>query len=407
MIANSYTETLASEQPAGQELLGQSLLITALTHVEVFWQFNCNNSLKEQIKMDNFDVIIIGAGLTGLSLAKSLSNQGKNFTVLEARDRIGGRIHTVETEGGAVIEMGATWFFPTFKNLFKLLKEMKVELTEQYLKGYTMYESDKDSPPRKSYSSGEDDDMFRIKGGTSKIVETLYNSVDKGTVRLGEKVTEIRADTDGVKVVSNGQTFRCKRVVTTIPPQLLAYSVKFSPPLQEDMLTVLKETHTWMGDSVKGAVTYASPFWKEDGLSGGLYSNCGPFVQMYDQTTSDGKHAALVGFVHDGIAHLTLEERRDSIIAQLVRVFGEPAKDYLEYKDTIWFKEKFSMAGPANGRAPKVGRHKNNGHRMFQQPLMEGRLIIGGSETSPQAGGYMEGAVNSAKHVDTLLKRAI
>jgi len=364
-------------------------------------------SNKEIEKMESVDVIIVGAGLTGLTLARSLSQQGKDFTVLEASDRIGGRVHTVETESGAVVEMGATWFFPPFKNLFKLLKEIKVELTEQYLKGYTMYESEKDSPPRKSYSTGEDDDMFRIKGGTSKIVETLYNSIDKSKVRLGEKVTNIKVASDGVEVVSNGQTFRCQRVVTTIPPQLLAYSVIFSPPLREDVLSVLKETHTWMGDSVKAAVTYAEPFWKEDGLSGALYSNAGPFVQMYDQTTSDGKHAALVGFVDDGIAHLPLVERRDSIIAQLVRVFGERAGDYLEYKDTIWPKETLTVGGPGNGPAPKVSRHKNNGHRVYQQPLMEGRLILGGSETSTQAGGYMEGAVNSARHVDSLLKRAL
>lgn len=354
--------------------------------------------------METADVIIIGAGLTGLALARNLSQQGKEFTVLEARDRIGGRIHTIETESGALVEMGATWFFPPFKNMFKLLKEIKVELTEQYLKGYTMYESDGDSPPKKSYSSGEDDDMFRIKGGTSQLVETLYNSLDKTKVRLGEKVTEIKVASDGVEVVSNGETYRCKRVVTTIPPQLLAYSVAFSPPLSESVLTVLKETHTWMGDSIKGAVTYASPFWKEDGLSGAMYSNSGPFVQMYDQTTSDGKHAALVGFVADNIAHLPLAERRDSIIAQLVRVFGERAGDYLEYKDTIWFKEKLTMGGPDNGSAPRVGRHKNNGHRVYQQPMLEGRLIIGGTETSTTAGGYMEGAVNSAKHIATLLR---
>lgn len=360
-----------------------------------------------QETMESVDVIIVGAGLTGLTLAKSLSQQGKDFTVLEARDRIGGRVHTLETESGAMVEMGATWFFPPFKNLFKLLKEIKVELTEQYLKGYTMHESDKDSPPRKNYSSGDDDDMFRIKGGTSKLVGTLYNYVDKSKVRLGEKVTEIKVASDGVEVISNGQTFRCQRVVTTIPPQLLAYSVIFSPPLNEDVLTVLKETHTWMGDSVKAAVTYAAPFWKEDGLSGALYSNSGPFVQMYDQTTSDGKHAALVGFVDDSIAHLPFVERRDRIIAQLVRVFGERAGEYLEYKDTIWFKETLTMGGPSNGSAPKVSRHKNNGHRVYQKPMMEGRLIIGGTETSPQAGGYMEGAVNSARHIDTILKSVL
>ena len=100
---------------------------------------------------DTLDVVIVGAGLTGLCVARRLAQQKKrpSFVVLEARDRIGGRIHTVQTSDGAIVEMGATWFFPPFRNMFKMLKELKVELGEQYMKGYVMYESDKVSPPSK------------------------------------------------------------------------------------------------------------------------------------------------------------------------------------------------------------------------------------------------------------------
>ena len=100
---------------------------------------------------DLYDVIILGAGLTGLGLARQLTQHAKrpSFLVLEARDRVGGRIHSVETTDGAKVEMGATWFFPPFRNMFKMLKELKVELGEQYLKGYVMYESDPNSTPNK------------------------------------------------------------------------------------------------------------------------------------------------------------------------------------------------------------------------------------------------------------------
>ena len=69
--------------------------------------------------------------------------------ILEARDRTGERIHTVKTSDGASVEMGATWFFPPFRNMFKLLKELKVELGEQFMKGYIMYEQDRRSQPSK------------------------------------------------------------------------------------------------------------------------------------------------------------------------------------------------------------------------------------------------------------------
>ncbi len=42
------------------------------------------------------DIIVIGAGIAGLTSALSLSEKGKSVVVLEARDRIGGRIHTLE-----------------------------------------------------------------------------------------------------------------------------------------------------------------------------------------------------------------------------------------------------------------------------------------------------------------------
>jgi monoamine oxidase len=315
--------------------------------------------------------------------------------VLEGRERVGGRIHSVETQGGAVVEMGATWFFPRFNNLLKLLKNLKVELSEQYSTGHTMYESHARMPARKIKSS--EGDFFRIKGGTSRIIESLYNDIDKSKVLLGQHVSEIRYTPEGMEVISNGRLLRSSRVVTTVPPQLLSSCVKFSPPLHQDVMDVMKNTHTWMGNSVKGAVTYKVPFWKEKGLSGALYSNPGPFAQMYDQSNENG--AALAGFLNSKISRLSFEERKKKVIDQLVRVFGEEAKYCLDYKDTIWSEEHFTT----HSHATRLSRHHNNGHEVYERPLMDGRLVIGGSETSSQGGGYMEGAVHSANKIAILL----
>ena len=69
------------------------------------------------------DFVIIGAGLTGLSLAKKLQEQGKDFLVLEGRDRIGGRIHTIKTDNGPKVECGATWYFPHFNKVESQIRE--------------------------------------------------------------------------------------------------------------------------------------------------------------------------------------------------------------------------------------------------------------------------------------------
>jgi len=329
------------------------------------------------IKMEPTDVIIVGAGLTGLTLAKDLTDKGVDFILLEARERIGGRIHSIKTEDGAVVEMGATWFFPNFNSLGHLLKKLKIDLTEQY---------------------GEHG-MYRIKGGTGNIVDTLHSQMDQSKILLGQKVTHIKQTEEGMEVISNGKVFQSSRVVTTVPPHLLSRSVQFSPALPQDVMTVMRSTHTWMGEAVKGAVTYKTPFWKTSGWSGAIYSYSGPFVQAYDQSNEEG--GALVGFMSGRVARLPFEERKKKVIAQLVDTLGEEASDYLEYRDTVWSQEEFTTPSSA----PTPHQHQNNGHSIYQSPLMGGGLIVGGTETSPRAGGYMEGAVNSAKKIASMLTK--
>jgi len=260
------------------------------------------------------------------------------------------------------------------------------------MKGYTLYEHSQTEKPRKVYTS-DDSDMFRIEGGTSQIVESLYNSIDSSKVLLSQRVSRVVRTESGMEVVSEGTVFQCKYVVSTLPPQLLAHSVQFEPALPSRLHTVMSRTHTWMGDSVKAIVTYDTPWWKEKNLSGGLYSNSGPVIQMYDQSDESG--AALVGFLDDKTAELSQEERRKAVVSQLVRMFGQEAAQYREYHDTPWKYQEFTM--PAGSQ--RLPRHSNVGHQLYQETYMDGRLFLGGTETSTRAGGFMEGSVNSAKTI--------
>ena len=62
---------------------------------------------REIAAKDYVDVIVIGAGIAGLAAASELAEAGLSITVLEARDRIGGRIHTISGPEDFTIEMGA------------------------------------------------------------------------------------------------------------------------------------------------------------------------------------------------------------------------------------------------------------------------------------------------------------
>lgn len=70
------------------------------------------------------DVIVIGAGAAGLAAARTLVRAGKSVTVLEARDRIGGRVHTLSDDRcAAPIELGAEFIHGYSSETFDLLSE--------------------------------------------------------------------------------------------------------------------------------------------------------------------------------------------------------------------------------------------------------------------------------------------
>jgi len=74
--------------------------------------------------MTKIDVIIIGAGASGLSAARELSRKGKKVMILEARDRIGGRVHSMKGEGFDVrIEGGAEFVHGNLPLTLQLLQE--------------------------------------------------------------------------------------------------------------------------------------------------------------------------------------------------------------------------------------------------------------------------------------------
>lgn len=73
------------------------------------------------------DVIVIGGGIAGLAAARTLVEAGKTVAVLESRDRVGGRIHTIPaTQGGLPIELGAEFIHGLPSELIQLVEEARL-----------------------------------------------------------------------------------------------------------------------------------------------------------------------------------------------------------------------------------------------------------------------------------------
>ena len=84
------------------------------------------------------DVVVVGAGLAGLAAARALTANGSSVVVVEARDRVGGRVLNHDIGGGKVVEVGGQWIGPTQDRLAALARELGVrDLPDAHGRGRT------------------------------------------------------------------------------------------------------------------------------------------------------------------------------------------------------------------------------------------------------------------------------
>lgn len=343
------------------------------------------------MKTTKSDIIIIGAGLTGLTIAYLLRKQNISVHLIEARERVGGRIDTKYSKTLAPQEMGATWLGKKHTALVDLLQALNVGIFEQELSNKAIYEAISTSPPQLVSLPPNDEPSYRIQGGTSALIHALINQLEAKQIFLNQIVTNIFQEENGIIVQSKTHEFKADKVISTLPPNLFLNTISVNPPLPDLLVNIGKNTHTWMGESIKIALTFATPFWRK-ASSGTIFSNVGPVSEMYDHANYEDNRFALKGFLNGAYFSMTKSERLELIMKQLQKYYGSQVRDFLTYEEAVWRKEKFTFSDYENHVLP----HQNNGHQVFQQSFLNGKLFLAGSETATQFPGYMEGAVRSA-----------
>jgi len=335
------------------------------------------------------NVTIVGAGLSGLTLAYHLYQQGIGISVLEAASRTGGRIQTVTGKYGTPMELGATWLSRQHPRLSKLLTELNLSKFEQFVEGVTLFHSKSFEPPQQFYTPPLDDPSYRIAGGTSMLITALEKKLPVGTISLARMVTSVEDCGDVIELTDgDGKTYQADIVVLCAPPRLMAGSISFNPPFSPDIESVISTVHTWMSGAIKFVIEYERPFWREQKFSGSLYSQTGLISEMYDHTDATGAHFGFTGFLNSNAAYYSQKDREKLVIEQLATYFGYEAQLPAFYADKAW-KDKF-ISGE---ELVFEFAHQNNGHAFLQQAYMNGKLYFSGSETADSHPGYMEGAV--------------
>jgi monoamine oxidase len=364
--------------------------------------------------MRNTDVVIIGAGLSGLHSAYECQKLGLDYLLLEGRDRLGGRIlsdsYPAYHPSKPAVDLGPSWFWPGQTHMQALLSELQLtnQIIQQYGHGDALFE-DNHSNIRRGVDGISMAGAYRLKGGIGQLIYNVTAKIPGDHYLLNAEVVEIELINEKIitTVIINQATVKIKSrfVVLAMPPRVALQSIRFTPAFSEVRSTTLNHIATWMAGHAKICLLYEQAFWRSQGLSGDVISHAGPLQEIHDASSDDGSLNALFGFVNIQAQYRQgrAAEIKAMSIAQLVRVFGESAASPIAVYLKDWAQDKFTATvldqqiqrfHPANDIVNEVESSWNQ------------QLIWSGSESaSPHLGnnGFLEGALEASQRTSLFL----
>ncbi len=283
-------------------------------------------------------VVIVGAGAAGLEAASRLSAAGLAVTVVEGRDRIGGRVWTDESLG-APLDLGASWIHGVSGNpLTEIADAAAID------RAPTDYDNrvirDSNGPVAPSDVPSELEVVFGVEqeygadvdalspeaveeggeysggdvvfpGGYAALIDELY----AGPVELGVTVDTIERGADAVRVRSTAGDFEADAVVVTVPLGVLqARAIDFDPPLPADKLAAIDRLGMGLLDKV--CLRFDEVFWDtEVEFIGHVGSSRDRFVTWFNIAAYTGE-PILMAFNAAGAADMIEAATDEAIVAE-------------------------------------------------------------------------------------------
>ncbi|WP_416971725.1 flavin monoamine oxidase family protein [Streptomyces sp. 4F14] len=330
-----------------------------------------------------YDVIVVGAGVSGLAAAGALRAAGLDAVCLEARDRIGGRLLSTPDHA---LDLGATWFWDGEERVRAVVERGGVEVFGQHLAGDTLLQEA--SGVRRLSGNLVDVPSYRFAAGARAVADVLAAGVD---VRLGTPVSAVLpGGGGGLLVRTPAGELRAGHVVLAVPPAPAVERIDFGGVLPAGLVRLARATPVWMGGVAKVVVRYPAAFWRAEGLAGAAVSRTGPLQEVHDMSGPGGSPAALFGFAH---ARAVRPGFVESVTAQLVRLFGREAArpDAVHVQD--WSAERWTSPPGVHGLCD----YSLFGDPLYRQPALDGRLHWASTETAADHAGHIEGALSAGE----------
>ena len=338
-------------------------------------------------------VVVLGAGLAGLTAAFELARAGHQPIVLEARQRLGGRVYTMRGFAPGMYAEAGAMFVP---------REHKLTLAYAELFGLRL----------RRYALGAavdhryDGEAWEIDGGTDRLTDALFGKVARH-VRMGAEVVAVEQDAETVSVhFSTGAgrfTVHGDYAVCTLPlPVLSGVDMALSPAKRKVVTNIRYQPAT------KVMLQVRHRFWEHPryDLTGGSVMTELPIRRLVypshaDPTTSRG--ILLASYTWDGDAlhwaSMVHDLRIEQAIAEVAKLHPEIVEAYEVGASWAWSADRYAGGAFALFEPGQADRLR---------PLLtapEGRIHFAGEHCSPY-NGWMQGALESGLRVAGEIHRA-
>jgi len=403
----------------------------------------------------NPDIVIIGAGSSGLSAAKKLKEIGTSYVVLEASERIGGRAFTESNILGQPFDHGCSWISGSNDNIFSDLgknnnftlvdhSNPKIEMFErdgkkspneavkeynkseikikeilrdtgrrgidipaskiipkvpygecfQNWEGALNYAVDVDQISTAEYwNTKESQPSFIVKEGLGSLVATLN---DNFPIALDTNVLEVDYSGSGVKVVTSKGIILAKACICTVSIGVLkSEKIKFTPKLPNKTQKALNGIQ--MGLLVKIALLF-------DGNRLGFTENSFLQYDIAPENIGSGcyflawptGHDYIVGFIGGRFAWNLSKQGEDEVVeyalSKLVNLSGSNIrKHFLKGFASDWANNPLTKGSYS---AVKPGHY--GARELLNEPIAE-KLIFAGEATAGNLAGLVNGAYESGR----------
>ena len=346
-------------------------------------------------------IIVIGAGMSGLVAAYELVRVGHDVTILEARDRIGGRVLTIRSpfsnnhfaEGGAARIKPSHNLTLGYANHFNLNLDPFYATSGDYV---NMSNGNREIISNNtylntSYGSILRNEYLKIRGGSDLLPHSFYNSSAlNNKIYLGVPVTSIHQQNNNVTVqTSNGNQFIADRVLCTVPITVLN-KIQFTPPLSPEKQTAMNGGYRY-APSTRVYMQFQNRFWENESLNG--WGNSDIPEEIWQPTWDlAGSTGIIMSYLRWTAAQemdaLSEEERINYILSRWENIFPGAASSLQSGVSQSWAEEEWSKgawASPTGSQDAALANHIG---------LAEDRIHFAGEHASDDH-GWMQGALFS------------